>query len=118
VSVPDSGYESVARRFAGAYLRWEIGRAPLRDVRTLLELSTAQLAASSFDQPPRLLNPPPPARLVSVTVARNSVAPGGAVARAIIRRAGRSDRLTMALTARDSKVRVDSFVPPYGPRAR
>lgn len=115
----EAGLERVARRFARAYLAWEVGRARLRDVRTLLELSTAQLAASSFDQPPRLpgaRSPPAQAHLVSVAVTRRSSAPGTAVAEAVIRRAGRPDRLTMALTLAGARVRVETLVPPYGGR--
>lgn len=115
----DAGPERVARRFAGAYLRWEVGHARLRDVRTLLELSTPHLAASSFDQPPRLSSarrPPAQARLVSVAVTRQSSAPDIAVAQAVISRAGRRDRLTMALTVDGASARVATLVPPYGGR--
>lgn len=109
----------VARRFARAYLAWEVGRARLRDVRTLLELSTPQLAANSFDQPPRLdaRNPPAQAHLVSIAVTRRSSAPGIAVAQAVIRRTGRRDRLTMTLTVDGASARVEDLVPPYRGRS-
>jgi len=115
----EAALERVARRFARAYLAWEVGHARLRDVRTLLELSTPQLAASSFDQPPRLdaRSPPARARLVSIAVTRQSSAPGIiAVAQAVISRAGRPDRLTMTLAIDGASVRVETLVPPYGGR--
>ena len=114
----EAGLERVARRFARAYLAWEVGHARLRDVRTLLELSTPQLAASSFDQPPRLdaRSPPAQARLVSIAVTGQSSAPDIAVAQAVVSRAGRRDRLTMALVVAGASVRVETLVPPYGGR--
>ena len=45
-----------------------------------------------------------------------SSAPDIAVAQAVISRAGRLDRLTMALAVAGASVRVETLVPPYGGR--
>lgn len=113
----DAAMASVGRRFARAYLRWEVGHATAHDVRTLLALSTPQVAATKFDQQPRqpqAATAPPQAYCVTLRISHESQIPGRVSANVEIRRAGRLDQLGLAIGATPRGPRVSEILAPDG----